>query len=130
MNQSAYPRSLDETLQSVVDVLFPGADDPPPVTVSTRGSDDDTPLHVVAWRDDNIGAKLLVDAGADVNAQGDMGETPLHVAISRKNFELISLLLKAGADPTLRSEFGLTSIEKAQMQSLAIEDWFPARRGT
>src|SRR5262245_1365693 len=105
----AATRTLDDVLASVSDALFPAELGEMPVAINCRGYDDDTPLHVLAWRNDVMGAELLVAAGADVNAIGDMGETPLHVAIGMKSAEMTELLLKAGADPDIRSEFGTTS---------------------
>lgn len=107
------PLRLADVLQSVSDVLFPAAVGDEPVSVNSRGAGDDTPLHVLAWRNDIAGAELLVAAGADVNAVGEMGETPLHVAARRQNREMVQLLLAAGADPNIQSEFGQTAREAA-----------------
>jgi len=107
-------RTLHEVLQSVSDVLHPESLGEMQVDLHSRGTDGDTPLHVVTWRSDTEGAAILVAAGADVNAIGDMGETPLHVAARQGNESLLDLLLKAGGDPNLRSEFGLTVRELAR----------------
>jgi len=104
---------LDNLLQSVSDVLFPDQLGKRKVETNSRDSDGDTPLHVIARRNDLKGIKLLIKAGADVNAIGDMGETPLHAALSQKNKEIIRALLQAGANPNIRSEFGETAMEKA-----------------
>jgi uncharacterized protein len=70
---------LEEVLMSTSDVLFPAELGERRVEVSSRDVDGDTPLHVMAWRDDVVGAEILLAAGADVDAVGDMGTTPLHV---------------------------------------------------
>ena len=116
------PRTLDEVLQSTSDVLFPADLGERRVAIDSHDSDGDTPLHVMAWRNDLEAVELLVGAGADVNAIGDMGETPLHVAISKENFEMVKALLKAGARDDIRSEFGSTPREKAirQGESMAV----------
>jgi ankyrin repeat protein len=106
-------RTLNDILSSVSDVLFPEDIGERPVFVNSVGVDDDTPLHVMAWRNDVEGAKVLIDAGADVNAVGDMGETPLHVAVGQNNRDLVLLLLQAGASCDVRSEFGSTAKEEA-----------------
>ena len=51
---------------------------------NARGPWGDTPLHRVAWSDeDNAEAiRLLITAGADVNARANGGDTPLHWAAS------------------------------------------------
>ncbi|MCF8083596.1 MAG: ankyrin repeat domain-containing protein [Deltaproteobacteria bacterium] len=106
-------KALDNLLQSVSDVLFPDELGNKKIAINTRDSDGDTPLHVIARRNDLKGTKILVNAGADVNAIDDMGETPLHVALSQKTKEIVKALLEAGANPNIRSEFGETAMEKA-----------------
>ena len=109
-------RTLDEVLQSTSDVLFPADIGKRRVAIDSHDSDGDTPLHVMAWRNDLEAVELLISAGADVNAIGDMGETPLHVAISQENVAMARALLKAGARDDIRSEFGSTPREKAARQ--------------
>jgi uncharacterized protein len=104
---------VDEVLSSTSDVLFPGELGERPVAMNSMGIDGDTPLHVLAWRDDVEGAKLLVEAGADVNAVGDMSNTALDIAVQRQQLEFVTLLLQAGANPDVRSEFGKTAREDA-----------------
>ena len=101
-------RTLEEILQSTSDSLFPADLGRRRVAIDSRGSDGDTPLHVVLWRKDFGGAMGLIEAGADPNAVGDMGETPLHVAIRQEIPDIIDSLLAAGANPDIRSEFGET----------------------
>jgi uncharacterized protein len=105
---------LEEVLQSTSDVLFPAEAGERIVTVSTRGVEGDTPLHVMAWRGDADGAGILIDAGADVDAIGDMGEVPLHIAIRSRHLRLVSLLLGAGARTDILSEFGSTPVDLAK----------------
>lgn len=107
-------KSLEEILQSVSDVMYPAELGEKQVYIDSRDVEGDTPLHVMAWREDLYGAKILIEAGADVNAVGDMGETPLHVALTNENEELTELLLETGANPDIRSEFEETAREKAE----------------
>ena len=74
----------------------------------------------MVWRRDYEAVKLLIDAGAYVNAKGDMGETPLHVAVSQKDERIIELLLHAGADPNIECEFGDTAKERAVKKNIEI----------
>lgn len=104
---------LDEILQSVSDVLFPGEPIEKRIAIDSRSSEGDTPLHVMCWRKDFMGVKVLIEAGADVDAMGDMDETPLHVAISQDDEMIVEALLEAGANLNIRSEFGETALEKA-----------------
>ena len=106
-------RSLAEVLRSTWDVLYPGENEERVVTLESRSSEGDTPLHVMAWRRDVEGASLLIEAGAEIDATGDMDQTPLHVAIMQSDPPMIDLLLKAGARMDIRSEFGKTAAEEA-----------------
>ncbi len=106
-------KDLDQVLQSVSDIMFPAELGKRKVGLGSRDVDGDTPLHVLVWRGDVYGSKVLITAGADVDAIGDMGETPLHVALTKENAQLVEILLRAGADPDIRSEFNETAREKA-----------------
>ena len=80
---------------------------------NARGQYGDTPLHRVAWSDeDNAEAiRLLITAGADVNARTNGGDTPLHWAASwPDNFAIVVALLDAGADPNARNDNGQTPL--------------------
>jgi ankyrin repeat protein len=114
-------RTLREVLASVSDALFPAELGEKPVAIDSRGCDGDTPLHVLAWRNDVAGAAMLIAAGADVNAIGDMSETPLHVAIAMNSVEMAGLLCRSGANREVRSEFGETPLEKASRKGGLIE---------
>jgi len=120
--------TLDEVLSLVSDALFPAELGEAPVAIDSRGYDDDTPLHVLAWRNDVAGAEVVIAAGADVNAIGDMGETPLHVAIAMDSVEMAKLLLRHGANRKVRSEFDETPMEKALKKGGPIVKLFRRRR--
>lgn len=51
-------------------------------------------------------ARLLLDAGADVNGRGEGGFTPLHTAAQNGDEELARLLEERGADPNLAADDG------------------------
>ncbi|MEM9350014.1 MAG: ankyrin repeat domain-containing protein [Pseudomonadota bacterium] len=85
-----------------------------PVYLESRGSDGDSPLHVMLWRENTYAVLKFIEAGADVNAVGDMSETPLHIAVRKENLAAVEALLKAGANVSLKSEFGKTPKEHAQ----------------
>jgi hypothetical protein len=67
-----------------------------------------TPLHIAAWHDHIPQAKLLLDAGAALEAVTADGLTPLHYAVCYDNDEMIRLLIERGAKieakiPSIRS---------------------------
>ena len=60
------------------------------------------------------GVRLLVEAGADVNARQHGGYAPLHSAASRGDVALIDLLLDRGADPNAAADDGKRPIDFAR----------------
>ena len=109
-------RTLEQILSDAACVLFPAHEESPPMTVVSQNSMGDTPLHVFLWRGDDYAARILISAGANVDATGEMAETPLHVAARKATSETIALLLAAGANETLLSEFGETPYQLAKLQ--------------
>ncbi len=81
--------------------------------VNQRNPFGDTPLHTVcSWGEVSL-AKVLLDAGADVNALGDHGCTPLFNAVIGRNPELVKALLASGADPAIGTFDGRSVLEYA-----------------
>jgi len=76
------------------------------VTSGAAGKDGSTALHVAAGEGLMDCMRILLDAGADVNARDDAGATPLwrvmHVADPVQRLRGMELLLAAGADANIR----------------------------
>jgi ankyrin repeat protein len=53
-------------------------------------------------------AKILIDAGADINFQNNDGSTPLHTAAFFCRPEIVQMLLDKGADKTIKNKYGAT----------------------
>ncbi|AYB29058.1 ankyrin repeat domain-containing protein [Chryseolinea soli] len=53
-------------------------------------------------------AKILIDAGADINFQNNDGSTPLHTAAFFCRPEIVRMLLDKGADKTIKNKYGAT----------------------
>lgn len=66
----------------------------------------ETLLHIVAIWGDIDSARVLLDAGVEIDLLGEDDFTALHEAISQGHFELAKLLLERGADPTKKCAYG------------------------
>jgi uncharacterized protein len=71
------------------------------------------PLHSAVSANNSDIAKILLEAGADVNVAQVSGITPLHSAAQYGNIELIILLLEAGANVKAKAEDGRTPADMA-----------------
>ena len=74
-----------------------------------------TPLSWAALMGHTEVVALLLEQGADVNAQNRDGATPLHSAAFLGRTETVKLLLEKGADPKLRNNTGSTAIDGAKL---------------
>jgi ankyrin repeat protein len=67
------------------------------------------PLHSAAANRDRACSRLLLNAGADVNAQQGEGFTPLMEAAQVGDVALAQMYLDAGADRSIRRDDGMTA---------------------
>ena len=72
------------------------------------GSGGLTPLVFAAREGDLETAKVLLDAGADINQTTEYGWTPLLVATNNRNYKLAAMLLERGANPNIANKGGWT----------------------
>ena len=72
------------------------------------------PLHSAAAGRHHEVCRLLIAAGADVNATQQHDFTPLHAAAQHGDDELVELFLSAGADPPARTDAGDTAADIAE----------------
>jgi ankyrin repeat protein len=63
------------------------------------------------YRNDMI--TLLIDNGAQINAQEGVGKSPLHLAVDRGNIEIAKILLEKGIDIELKDGYGYTALHIA-----------------
>ena len=83
--------------------------------VHARSSDGFTALHFAGFFGQPESARLLIDAGAAVDAvaANPMRVMPLHSAASARNLEAVRLLLEHGAPPNARQHGGWAPIHAA-----------------
>ena len=74
------------------------------------GSGGLTPLVFAAREGDVETAKVLLDAGADINQTTEYGWTPLLVATNNRNYKLAAMLLERGANPNIANKGGWTPL--------------------
>ncbi|MEI7911780.1 MAG: ankyrin repeat domain-containing protein [Verrucomicrobiota bacterium] len=75
-----------------------------------------TPLMWAARSEHDSVVRLLLEAGADVNAfdEARCGNTVLREVVETASVDLIQLLLNAGADPLIPGWMGLSAVDKAE----------------
>jgi ankyrin repeat protein len=78
-------------------------------------SDGFTALHLAAFFGKPESARVLLQAGAQVDAytRNDFANLPLHAAAAGRNIEICRLLLAAGADVDARQHGGFTPLHEA-----------------
>ncbi|PNW75767.1 hypothetical protein CHLRE_12g561400v5 [Chlamydomonas reinhardtii] len=81
---------------------------------STRG----TPLMAAAAAGDCETLVLLLDAGADIEAEAKDGLTALAAAVRENQKEAVRLLLRRGASPTRPNKDGVSPVDLAQEKVL------------
>lgn len=90
-------------------LLLKGADP----NVCSRNGYHVYPIHSAVAANYNMIAKMLLEAGAEVNVVQMSGATPLHSAAHNGNIDLLIVLLEAGANVNALTEDGKTAADKA-----------------
>lgn len=79
----------------------------------------DTPLLIAVADCQNVEIiKLLLNAGADVNARNEDLMTPLMASVSNKNAEVVSLMIKAGADINAQDKYEDSALHYASVDAV------------
>ena len=73
---------------------------------SAKDKDGSTPLHCAAWKGHLEVVRILLEAGAEIEAQNQnshWGTTPLHAASHGNQKAVVELLIERGADVNAKS---------------------------
>jgi ankyrin repeat protein len=80
-------------------------------------SDGSTALHCATWKGHQEVVKVLLNAGADVNAHNNnehWGTTPLHAAAHANQAAIAQMLIEKGADVNARDKEGRTPLNHTE----------------
>ena len=80
-------RKVEPNLNLVNDLIVLGAN------LDWKDDTDRTALDWCAWKNHPEIARMLLDAGADVNIQGVFGSTALHMCVSYNHLEIAKMLI-------------------------------------
>lgn len=108
---SAIESDSEHAVEILAELIKAGAD------IHVPGTNGWTPLHMAAARGKTEHARLLIEAGAEVNRRKeiDASETPLMEAAHMGHPEVVRLLLAHGADAAMRdSMMNRTALEIAR----------------
>jgi ankyrin repeat protein len=102
-----------------------------PQAAQSRAPDDFTPLHLAAFFGQAEAVRILLEAGADVNAEASNSFVsrvqPLHSAAANRDRDCCRLLVEAGADINAQQADGFTPLmEAAQEGDVELAEMFLA----
>lgn len=87
-------------------------------TVEDKNEFGDQALHLACVRGDLEDIKVLVSAGADINATGENGFTPLHYAVEQEKTDVVKFLLQKNVRLDIVDEAGNTALKLAALLEL------------
>ena len=85
-----------------------------PVDIRSTNTMANTPLHAALAGRRNDVWKMLIEAGADVNARQHGGWVPLHAAAANGDREMVELLIARGADRAAINDAGVSAAALAR----------------
>lgn len=98
--------TLEEILNDFA--AYIGEGNPEKVGLTSSSPTGETPLHWMATIGDSGAIKMLVEAGAEVNAQDRAGNTALHCAVASRQVLAAKALLLLGANAFQENMEGIT----------------------
>ena len=85
----------------------------PEVDVNHSNTMGFTPVHGAVFLKRSAAVQVLIDAGADVEAQTTEERTPLHSACDSGVLQIVKMLVRAGADVCVADNYGDTCLTHA-----------------
>ena len=84
-------------------------------TINKKSLFGNYPINIAATRGLIEEISVLIDNGADINAQGEHGYTPLHDAVEQGHMDAVKLLVDRGANVSISNADGDRPIELAEL---------------
>ena len=111
-NTSIWEASANGNIEAVKQHIAAGTD----LNANQNAPVSFTPLNLAVRKGQSEIVKLLLDAGADVNAKSEtLKTTPLHSAIWNLDSEIAKFLIDKGADVNAMDEYGMTCLHYAEL---------------
>lgn len=82
----------------ITERVLAAVDEPVTKAVNAKDSEGNTPLSTAAWNEHGEMTKMLLDKGADVNAQGGEYGNALQAASAGGHEQVVKMLRAAGAN--------------------------------
>ncbi|KAI1305369.1 Histone-lysine N-methyltransferase EHMT2 [Halotydeus destructor] len=108
-NKNFYTVAKNDETDKVLSLLSRGFDP----NNQFEENNNETALHAASQSGHLVIVHLLIQAGANPNAQNASMETPLMQAISAKHSSVVKYLIKAGACVDIRGEDGMSAVHLA-----------------
>ena len=108
VQQDAIPTSQASTRGENGPAL--AAPDSPATSAASSGN---AALHAAIEKADSEAVHVLLDGGADANAENWFGDPALHVAIDEDHTKILRFLVEAGANVDAKNAFGDPALHRA-----------------